>query len=271
MYAAEAAGLGWLAAGPLWVPKVLAVTDRALALEWLAIGAKGSKFDEELGRGLAQLHALGAPMFGHHRPSFLATLPQDNTGARGVVAQWIDRRVGPLCDRARARAAMPDVRDKLELLRERDIWGPREPPARLHGDLWWGNVVAVDGAPCLIDPAVYGGHREVDLAMLALFGGVSDELYAAYQEISPLAAGWRGALAALPTRRARRVVRWGVRRSARPHPRPLRVIAPERRHSSSILDDLVIATAQDGERFVGCLTANSCSREQRVKCSKYRL
>jgi len=191
MYAAEAAGLGWLAAGPLWVPKVLAVSERALALEWLAIGAKGDRFDEELGRGLAQLHALGAPMFGHHRPSFLATLAQDNTGARGAVGQWIDRRVGPLCEQARVRAAMPDVREKLELLRERDIWGPREPPARLHGDLWWGNVVAVDGAPCLIDPAVYGGHREVDLAMLALFGGVSDELIAAYQEVAPLAAGWR--------------------------------------------------------------------------------
>jgi fructosamine-3-kinase len=195
MYAAEAAGLQWLAAGPLWIPQVLAVTERALALEWLPLGPKGKHFDEELGRGLAQLHALGAPMFGHHRPSFLATLPQDNTGVRNVVAQWLDHRVGPLCDQARRRGAMEDVRDKLEALRELDIWGPREPPARLHGDLWWGNVVAVDGAPCLIDPAVYGGHREVDLAMLALFGGVSDELIAAYQEVSPLAAGWRDRVA----------------------------------------------------------------------------
>lgn len=191
MYAAEAAGLGWLAAGPLRVPSVLAFDDRALALEWLSIGERGAGFDEALGRGLAQLHALGAPMFGHHRPSFLATLPQDNTGARDVASQWIDRRVGPLCTRARELGAMPDVRARLEQLRARDVWGPREPPARLHGDLWWGNVVAVEGAPCLIDPAVYGGHREVDLAMLALFGGVSETLIAAYHEVTPLAAGWR--------------------------------------------------------------------------------
>lgn len=192
MYAAEAAGLRWLGEGPLRVPRVLAVTETALALEWLPIGSKDPSFDEAFGRGLAQLHQLGAPMFGHHRPSFLAVLPQDNTGARHVAAQWIDRRVGPLCEIARSQDAMPDVRAKLEALRaKRDVWGPAEPPARLHGDLWWGNVVAVDGAPCLIDPAVYGGHREVDLAMLALFGGVSARLISAYEEIVPLASGWR--------------------------------------------------------------------------------
>jgi fructosamine-3-kinase len=64
-------------------------------------------------------------------------------------------------------------------------------PARLHGDLWWGNVGACDGAPVVFDPAVYGGHREIDLAMLALFGGVGDALIGAYQEVWPLAADWR--------------------------------------------------------------------------------
>lgn len=190
MYVAEAAGLAWLA-GPLRIPNVLAVTEQALALEWLSISSKRNRFDEALGRGLAQLHALGAPMFGHHQPSFLATLPQDNTSARNVIAHWIDHRVGPLCAQANRHHAMPDVRDRLEALRAKDLWGPREPPARLHGDLWWGNVVAVDGAPCLIDPAVYGGHREVDLAMLALFGDISGTLIGAYEEVSPLAAGWR--------------------------------------------------------------------------------
>ncbi len=195
MYEAEAAGLAWIAPGPLRVPRVLAVTEGALALEWMAIGSKGADFDEALGRGLAQLHAIGAPMFGHDRPSFLATLPQDNTGAKNVAAQWIDHRVGPLCQQAWRQGVIPDIRDRLEKLRERDVWGPREPPARLHGDLWWGNVVAVDGVPCLIDPAVYGGHREVDLAMLALFGGVSNKLLAAYEEIAPLAPDWRSRVA----------------------------------------------------------------------------
>jgi fructosamine-3-kinase len=76
------------------------------------------------------------------------------------------------------------------------IAGPPEPPARLHGDLWSGNVLTgPDGGPALIDPAVYGGHREVDLAMLALFGSVSPRLLAAYEEITPLADGWRDRIA----------------------------------------------------------------------------
>ncbi len=87
---------------------------------------------------------------------------------------------------------MPDVSAQLDALLARpDRFGPPEPPARLHGDLWWGNVVAADGAPALIDPAVYGGHREVDLAMLALFGSLPEALVRAYDEVHPLAPGWR--------------------------------------------------------------------------------
>ena len=56
--------------------------------------------------------------------------------------------------------------------------GPPEPPARLHGDLWGGNLLCDDrGAPCLIDPAVYGGHREIDLAMMRLFGGFGARVF----------------------------------------------------------------------------------------------
>ena len=70
--------------------------------------------------------------------------------------------------------------------------GLAEPPARLHGDLWSGNVITDSrGQPVLIDPAVYGGHREVDLAMLALFGGLSPRVVAAYEARTPLAAGWQ--------------------------------------------------------------------------------
>jgi fructosamine-3-kinase len=192
MYEAEAAGLAWLRAGPLRVPEVIAATPHCLALEWLELTPKSRGFDEAFGRGLAQLHALGADGFGFASPSFLATLPQDNTRADDGVVFWIDQRVRPLCEQARRSGTMPDVRTQLDALRaKRDRFGPVEPPARLHGDLWWGNVVAVAGAPCLIDPAVYGGHREVDLAMLALFGGVSPALIAAYEEVWPLADGWR--------------------------------------------------------------------------------
>ncbi|HEV8547695.1 MAG TPA: fructosamine kinase family protein, partial [Polyangiaceae bacterium] len=71
-----------------------------------------------------------------------------------------------------------------------ELVGPEEPPARLHGDLWGGNLhVDEQGAPCLIDPAAYGGHREVDLAMMRLFGGFSERVFSAYAESFPLAAG----------------------------------------------------------------------------------
>jgi fructosamine-3-kinase len=76
-----------------------------------------------------------------------------------------------------------------------DLAGPAEPPARLHGDLWGGNVMAdAEGRPWLIDPSAYGGHREVDLAMLRLFGvraGLDQRVFSAYEEVAPLAEGWR--------------------------------------------------------------------------------
>jgi fructosamine-3-kinase len=70
-----------------------------------------------------------------------------------------------------------------------ELAGPPEPPARLHGDLWSGNVLWSDGRPYLIDPVAYGGHREVDLAMLVLFGSPGEACLAAYEERTPLADG----------------------------------------------------------------------------------
>lgn len=188
MYAAEAAGLAWLAEGPLRVPRVLAVSDAFLALEWLELDRPTASMDEQLGRGLAQLHALGAPSFGLERANFIATLPQDNTPEPDIVRFWIERRLRPLIQRMRA----PALAAKLDALAARpDRFGPPERPARLHGDLWWGNVVACGGAPVLIDPAVYGGHREIDLAMMLLFGALGDRFVRAYDEVWPLADGWR--------------------------------------------------------------------------------
>ena len=72
-----------------------------------------------------------------------------------------------------------------------DVGGPAEPPARLHGDLWAGNrLVDTGGRSWLIDPAAHGGHREFDLAMMRLFGGFTEECFAVYADVSPLADGW---------------------------------------------------------------------------------
>jgi fructosamine-3-kinase len=190
MFAAEAAGLDWLR-GHLRVPNVIAHGESFLALEWLDVTSKGRGFDEALGRGLASLHRAGAPAFGLDRPNYLATLEQANTPTGDGVVFWIEQRLRPL-----ARKAKLPADAQLDALRARpERFGPVEPPARLHGDLWWGNVIAVEGVPAIIDPAVYGGHREVDLAMLALFGGLPPALVAAYDEVFPLADGWRDRVA----------------------------------------------------------------------------
>lgn len=194
MYAAEAEGLAWLGQGPLRVPQVLAAGETFLALEWLELGARRNeaRFDEQLGRGLAALHALGAPALGHARGNYLATLPQDNAPARELPAFWIERRLRPTIARLGDRALIARLERQLDQLAARpERFGPPEPVARLHGDLWWGNVGACGGAPVIFDPAVYGGHREIDLAMLALFGGLGDAFVASYNEVWPLSADWR--------------------------------------------------------------------------------
>jgi fructosamine-3-kinase len=196
MFAAEATGLDWLREGPLRIPRVLAAGARWLALEWLALTPSVSAPGlAALGRGLAALHRLGAPGFGFATDNFLATLPQRNAPAPTWPEFYVEQRLRPLAELGRARGRLPDLRGALDGLAARpDRFGPPEPPARLHGDLWWGNVAACGGEPVLIDPAVYGGHREVDLAMLALVGPLPEALLAAYGEVWPLADGWRARL-----------------------------------------------------------------------------
>lgn len=199
MYADEAHGLEWLAASrALRVPAVVAVRDvepRLLVLEWIQPGAPSSTHDEDLGRGLAQLHRAGAPAFGLDRNNMIATLPQSNTPTTTWPEFWTTRRLEPLMRHALDAGLLPhDTLPRWERMFDRmpDLCGPPEPPARLHGDLWGGNaIVDAAGSPVLIDPAVYGGHREVDLAMMRLFGGFSERVFAAYEEFSPLADGHR--------------------------------------------------------------------------------
>jgi fructosamine-3-kinase len=194
MFAAEARGLAWLAkAHALRVPVVLAQGEDFLVLESIRPGRRKPDFDEILGRGLATLHRAGASDYGLDYDNFIGRLPQANRPLPTWAAFYRERRLLPqlrlAMDRGRASSAMRRGFDRL-LAHIEQLVGPPEPPARLHGDLWGGNAMVDDlGQPCLIDPAVHGGHREVDLAMMRLFGGFGPRVFSAYQEAFPLPPG----------------------------------------------------------------------------------
>jgi len=197
MFRAEAQGLAWLAeAHAVLVPKVLAVSDDpqapCLVLEYLAASRRQQNFDEQLGLGLAALHRFGAARFGLDHDNFIGSLPQTNGEMEEWPAFYRERRLMPQVAQAAQHLGSGILRRFERLFaRMAELVGAAEPPARLHGDLWGGNLHAGnDGAPCLIDPAVYGGHREVDLAMMRLFGGFSERVFDAYREAFPLQAGF---------------------------------------------------------------------------------
>jgi fructosamine-3-kinase len=202
-YRAEAEDLRWLAEpAALGVPDVRAVVDpedaaasgsRLLALELVETGRLDAGGEAELGRGLAAVHAAGAATFGRAHPIRFGALVIPNDPLDDWAAFYVQRRLVPVARVARDRGGL-DERGARAIARvcERidEIAGPPEPPARLHGDLWAGNILAdAGGRPYLIDPAAYGGHREVDLAMLRMFGSPSARCFDAYADAHPLADG----------------------------------------------------------------------------------
>ncbi|MFL5843083.1 MAG: fructosamine kinase family protein [Solirubrobacteraceae bacterium] len=180
-YATEAAGLRWLGEAGVPVRQVLEASNERLVLERIAPAPTDP---EELGRTVARMHQAGATAFGALPPG--APGPFRIAAAEfpaGESEDWpsfyAQHRLLPLVRHA------PSVERVCE--RIADLAGPREPPSRLHGDLWGGNIVGNH----LIDPAAHGGHREIDLAMLRLFGWPGERFLAAYEEVAPLAEGWR--------------------------------------------------------------------------------
>jgi len=196
-FTVEAAGLRWLAeAGALRTPAVLAVSEDPplLLLELVEPGRPAPGFDDALGRGLAALHRTTPPCFGLDHDNLIARLWQDNTPCETWSDFYWQRRLEPML-RGVERAGLGDASLRRDLERLAtclpERCGPTEPPARLHGDLWAGNLLVDEvGAPVLVDPAVYGGHREIDLAMMRLFGGFESRAFDAYAEAWPLAPGW---------------------------------------------------------------------------------
>ena len=213
-FAAEASSLRWLAeADAVPVPEVLAVTEAALVISMIPPGHATPSAAFRFGTELARLHAAGSGDFGAPWRGFIASLPLDNTpmppdqpaGVAPGVSPWPERsswpqwyasrRLLPYLRRAVDSGALRPADGRLvEAVMDRidSLAGPAEPPSRIHGDCWAGNVLWSGEAGWLIDPAAHGGHRETDLAMLALFGAPHlDRILAGYNDSLPLAAGWR--------------------------------------------------------------------------------
>ncbi|MGN9803346.1 fructosamine kinase family protein [Micromonospora sp. L32] len=200
-FASEAAGLRWLrAAGTVAVPEVVAALPELLALDWVEPGEPSPEAAERFGRELAGMHRAGASAFGADWPGFIGPLPQDNTPDEGPWPDWFARRrLLPYLALSVDGGALTGADAALveQVVARIGEVGGDEPPARLHGDLWPGNVLwGVDDRAWLVDPAAHGGHRETDLAQLALFGGAPhlDRIVGAYREEWPLADGWRDRL-----------------------------------------------------------------------------
>jgi len=196
-FPAEGRGLDWLRdADGARVPEVLASAEDCLIIGWVEPGKSTPDAAEDFGRRLAGTHRAGAELFGSDADGYIGTLPLPNEPADTWAEFYTTRRVLPYLKAARDRGSVTDEDSAAieKVLRRIDeLSGPPEPPARIHGDLWSGNVLwGSDDAVWLVDPAAHGGHRETDLAMMGLFGTPHlSRIIDAYDEEAPLADGWR--------------------------------------------------------------------------------
>jgi len=204
VFAAEADGLSALRESTgLTIPEVIGNSDALenpawLLLEYIPRGGPAPDYAEHLGEALATLHEAREGPYGWHRSNYIGSLPQANTTMDDWSTFWWTERLEPQLALARDNGRPPGLdRDwaalesKLPELLEDAVEDGR---SILHGDLWSGNVYpGPDGGPVLVDPAVYRGHREVDLAMTELFGGFPEAFYTAYENRRPLTDGYRDA------------------------------------------------------------------------------
>jgi fructosamine-3-kinase len=194
-YQSEASGLKTLQAhSKLRIPIVEYFDEKILLLDWIPSGAPHPKFSAEMAAGLAEIHQTTSTSFGAAENNYIGTLQQDNTPTDTWPEFYIARRLEPLLSMARDKGWINthETRFISRIFPEIERIVPSEPSALLHGDLWIGNVMTdTSGSPVFIDPSVYYGHRETDLAMSLLFGGFHRDFYSTYNEIFPLESGWR--------------------------------------------------------------------------------
>ena len=200
MFAAEFAGLHELAqTQTVKVPQPITFGQTAntsfLVLEFLELKRATPQAERLFGEQLAQLHQLKQPFFGWQIDNTIGSTPQKNARAENWVTFWREKRLGFQLQLAAQKGYGSQLQALGEKLSERldDFFVDYSPqPSLLHGDLWGGNVATTEkNQPVMFDPACYYGDRETDLAMTELFGGFSQNFYAAYNDVWQLDAGYK--------------------------------------------------------------------------------
>lgn len=196
MFEAEAKGLRLLKSTQSFtIPEVINCGETGnqsyLLMEYIAEGPKQPHFWETFGNQLAQLHRNTAPHFGLEHDNYIGSLPQKNDGNHTQAADFhIEKRLLPQLDLAATKGFSFQNLSSFYKNILQEI--PDEPPALIHGDLWNGNYLNDEnGNPCLIDPAVCFASREMDLAMMQLFGGFPEKVFDSYHNSFPLQPGWK--------------------------------------------------------------------------------
>jgi len=182
----------------LVVPQVIqygiAQQQQYLLLEWIEPGKQKSNFWENFGTSLAIMHQQPQPYFGWSADNYIGSLPQFNTQHDSWHLFYSECRIMPLVKKLFDTGVFTkkDISVAELFCKKNGPLFPSEPPALLHGDLWSGNfMITTSGDAAIYDPAVYYGHREMDIGMTKLFGGFDQRFYNAYNEVYPLEKDWQ--------------------------------------------------------------------------------
>ncbi len=199
MFRKEAEGLSALRKHfSLTVPEVIkhgeAAGKQYLLMNYIEKGSPQKHFWQSFGTALAEMHQKPDACFGWYENNYIGSIVQSNEQTTSWQQFYGEMRILPLVRQLydRGHFNKTDVLQAEKLCKEAGNLFPEEAPALLHGDLWSGNFcVATNGNAAIYDPAVYYGHREMDLGMTRLFGGFDRAFYEAYNAAYPLEPGWR--------------------------------------------------------------------------------